>query len=123
MLRSALVAGMIAAILPACGALRYADYKLPAVRFDRAMNEPLPASGSDAALNALAHWRQLDEVQRAQYPTPYHAYVDTPAPGTFEEDYTIAVAFSGGGTRGVVFGAECVRLLRELGSIRVECDS
>lgn len=121
-LRFALVAAMIALVLPGCGALRYADYKLPAVRFDRAMNVPLPTSESDAAQNAMIRWRQLDADRRAQYPTPYHVYVDTPTPGAFEGDYTIAVAFSGGGTRGVVFGAECVRLLRELGPIRIERD-
>ncbi|MCC6696368.1 MAG: hypothetical protein IT365_12125 [Candidatus Hydrogenedentes bacterium] len=120
MSRVVLIAALAACMLPGCGALRYADYKLPAVRFDRAMNGPLPSADSEAARNAVARWQQMDEAQRAQYPTPYHAYVNTPAPGTFEGGYTVAAAFSGGGTRGVVFGAECVRLLRELGPIHIE---
>ncbi|MCC6143445.1 MAG: patatin-like phospholipase family protein, partial [Candidatus Hydrogenedentes bacterium] len=47
-------------------------------------------------------------------------YVDTAAPGSLEGAYTIGLAFSGGGTRGTVFAACCVDLLRRLGEIQIE---
>ncbi len=103
-----------------CAAIRYTDYGMPAIRFDRPNNRPLPASENPAVQNAIATWQKLPPELRVRFPTPYHVYVNTPEPGTFEGDYTIGIAFSGGGTRGTVFTAECIRQLMDLGPICVD---
>jgi hypothetical protein len=61
----------------------------------------------------------MSPAEQRQFPTPYHVYVDSPAPGTFEGEHTVGIAFSGGGTRGTVFGAACIREIIDLGPIIV----
>jgi len=102
-----------------CAIIRYVDYGMPAVRFDRPINQPLPARSDPAVQAALDTWRAMSAAERQRYPTAYHVYVDTSAPGTQEGDHTIGIAFSGGGTRGTVFGAACIRELLDLGPIAV----
>jgi hypothetical protein len=109
-----------AILLPGCAVVRYADYARPAIRFDRPLNTPLPDAGHPAVREAVARWDGLAPAARVKYPTAYHVYVDTPAPGTFEGAHTIALAFSGGGSRGILFGAACVVELQALGPIVVD---
>jgi hypothetical protein len=116
LLARGLSAAALALCLAGCAALRYADYKLPAVRLDRPTNVPLPPSDDPAVQRALA-------AQDPAYPTPYHAYVDARAPGTFEGAHTVGLAFSGGGTRGIIYGAACVVELARLGDIIVDASN
>jgi hypothetical protein len=102
-----------------CAVIRYADYGMPGIRFDRPSNRPLPPRDDSAVQAALDRWNGMSVEDRLRYPSPYHAYVDTPAMGSFEGDHVIGLAFSGGGTRGTVFGAACVRELMDLGPIVV----
>jgi hypothetical protein len=111
---------LILIALSGCALVRYADYVMPAARFDSPNNRPLPPATSSAASTALERWRQLGPSDKTRFPTPYHVYVNTPTPGTFEGDYLIGLAFSGGGTRGTVFTAMCVKELMALGDLVVE---
>ena len=109
----------VLASCPGCAVIRYADYGTPAIRFDRTINRALPPEEDPAVQQALEAWRGMSATERQRYPTPYHVYVDTPAPGTFDGEHTIGIAFSGGGTRGTVFGAACIRELLDLGPLVV----
>lgn len=106
-----------------CAAYRGADFLMPALRFDRPTNRALPSRDNPRVSAALSQWHSLDAEGRARYPTPYHVYVDVPAPGTFEGGHVIGLAFSGGGTRGMVFAAMCIEELDALGPIIVETDA
>ena len=117
-----IVVAMTCLALTGCGVIRYLDYRKPALRFDPPLNQPLPTECHPAVAAALDAWRGLSSEERGRYPTPYHVYVDTPHPGTFEGDHTIGLAFSGGGTRGMVFGAACVMELIKQGPFAVETD-
>ncbi len=108
------------ALCPGCALVRYADYALPAVRLDRAGNEPLPNADAPAVQRAIDTWDSLGEGGREAFPTPYHVYVDTPAPGSFEGTHTVGMAFSGGGTRGILFCAAVAEQLRALGDLIVD---
>ncbi|MBN2308128.1 MAG: patatin-like phospholipase family protein [Candidatus Hydrogenedentes bacterium] len=114
-----LAAVALVAVCCGCGVIRVADFMAPAIRFDRAANRPLPGAGDPAVEDALARWRALPPAARTRYPTPYHSYVQTPAPGSFEGEYAVGLAFSGGGTRGTVFCAMCVDEIEQLGAILV----
>ncbi|MCL4695368.1 MAG: patatin-like phospholipase family protein, partial [Candidatus Hydrogenedentes bacterium] len=114
-----MVAVCLAPLLGGCAVVRYTDYAMPALRFDRPGNEPLPPREDPAVHEALSRWDAMSPEERERYPTPYHAYVNTPDPGTFEGDLVAGLAFSGGGTRGTVFGAACVRELMDLGPVVV----
>jgi hypothetical protein len=103
-----------------CALVRYADVAMPAIRLDRPSNASMPADDAPAVKQAIDTWTALTPEERLRFPTPYHVFVDTPAPGTFEGDFSVALAFSGGGTRGTVFAACCVKALAELGDIVVE---
>ncbi len=114
------VAGAVLLLMLAgCAVFRYTDYAMPAIRFDRPSDDPLPPEGNSAVQQAMETWQGMSEAEQRQYPTPYHVYVGAPEPGTFEGDEIVALAFSGGGTRGTVYGAACVRDLMDLGPIIV----
>lgn len=102
-------------LLQGCAAIRYGDWAMPGLRLDRATNRPLPALDAPPVAAALKAWSPSP-----RHPTAYHAFVDTPAPGSFEGDACVGITFSGGGTRGMVFAAACVDGLRDLGAIRLE---
>lgn len=106
--------------LAGCAVLRHVDHAMPGIRFDRANNRPLPDEENPGVVKALAAWESAPLSQRTRFPTMYHRYVDTPAPGTFEEEHIVGIAFSGGGTRGILFQAACVKELKALGAIIVE---
>lgn len=110
---------LLAAASAGCAAVRYADYKAPGLRFDRPHNRALPPDDSEAVGRAQAQWAALSEEERQAYPTPYHVYAASPDAGWFEGAHVIGLAFSGGGTRGVVFGAACVKELEGLGAVSV----
>lgn len=114
-----MVALCLMPLLGGCAVVRYADYAMPALRFDRPSNEPLPPREDPAVQDALSRWDAMSPDERERYPSPYHVYVNTPEPGTFEGDLVAGLAFSGGGTRGTVFGAACVRELMDLGPVVV----
>ena len=118
-----IVAALCCAACCGCGIVRVIDYKIPAIRFDRATNRPLPDRKDPAVREALGEWRGLSEEDLQRFPTPYHAYVNTPAPGTFEGNHTVGLAFSGGGTRGTIFCGYCLNELEKLGSIIVQTDN
>ena len=103
-----------------CLAVRMSDHALPSIRMDRPGNEPVPPRDSPQPQVARARWEAMAPVERRQFPTPYHAYVDAPMPGTFEGPHAIGWAFSGGGVRGMVFNAACLVELERLGDILVE---
>ena len=103
-----------------CAVIRLADFYAPAVRFDRPNNKPLPPREDPAVTSAVDQWAALAGEERQRYPTPYHLYVDTPAPGTFEGGHIVGLAFSGGGTRGTVFCAVCLKEIERLGPIVVD---
>lgn len=84
------------AVLSGCTFVRYGDYLAPSFRLDGPTNLALPDEGDHRVADAISRWDGMAPVERQRYPTPYHMYVDTPAPGSFEGDHTIAVAFSGG---------------------------
>lgn len=113
-------AGLAAALLAGCAAVRMADHALPAIRVDQPPPRPLPPDHAPATAAARTRWAAQGGAASGQYPTLYHAYTQTPAPGSFEGRHTIGLAFSGGGTRGVVFGAACVAELAALGPIVAE---
>lgn len=116
--RTTLCASLI--VWAGCAAVRYADYRLPAIRFDGPSDVPLPGDDDVGVQRAIAAWQKMSPEERLQFPTPYHVYVDTPAPGSFEGAYTVGVAFSGGGTRGTVYAGACVKELQQLGPILVD---
>jgi predicted acylesterase/phospholipase RssA len=97
-----------AALSAGCAVVRYADYAAPGLRLDRPVSRVLPPRESPGVAKAFADWHARPESRQSQYPTPYHCYVDTPAPGTFEGPYMVGLAFSGGGTRGILFTAACI---------------
>lgn len=115
------VAGLLTVASTFCGctALRLADFNARALRLDPPANRAIPDANDPDVAAAIARWQSLDEQGKREFPTAYHTYVDTPAPGTFEGDAVVAMAFSGGGTRGTVFAAMCVQRLRALGDIIV----
>ncbi len=97
-----------------CMVLRQVDYVLPALRVDCPPNIPLPGEEDEKVQDAIATWDDLTDAERDRFPTAYHVYTDSPVPGTFEGELAVGVAFSGGGTRGQVFGAACYRALERL---------
>lgn len=111
------------AVCSGCVAVRYADYAAPSLRLDRPTNKALPERDHSAVEEAFGTWSQMTPEQKESFPTPYHVYVRTPAPGTFEGDAIIGLAFSGGGTRGTVFSVMCLQELEKLGAIVVETSS
>jgi len=115
--------GLIVLGLPGCVVVRVADYAAPGLRLDRAGNPALPARDAPEVEAAFAAHAQADAAQRRRKPTPYHWYVDSPAPGTFEGDHVVGLAFSGGGSRGIYFSAACVKELEALGPIVVETEA
>jgi hypothetical protein len=111
---------MVGSTFGGCAVVRYGDFFLPALRFDQPTNAALPGASETAVAVALERFESLSPAERRQYPTAYHVYADTPAPGTFEGEHLIGVAFSGGGTRGTLFAAYCLEALWELGDIVLE---
>ena len=107
--------------LPGCVVVRYVDSKLPAPRLDRPSNKPLPDAGDTDVVEALHRW-QTQLALAEQYPTAYHHYVKTKAAGSYEKDPLIGLAFSGGGSRGVLFSAACIAEFRALGALHIESD-
>ncbi|MEA3365937.1 MAG: patatin-like phospholipase family protein, partial [Candidatus Hydrogenedentes bacterium] len=97
-----------------CLVLRQADYLLPGLRVDLPPGIPLPDAENKDVQKAISTWDALSEKDRARYPIAYHVYINSPAPGTFEGELAVGLAFSGGGTRGEVFGAACYRALEPL---------
>lgn len=106
--RRVLLCALVAA-LSGCAAVRYADYRMPSLRLDPPTNKPLPERDDPRVDEALRKWAELKDGERRAFPTPYHVYVDTPDIAADPGERAIGLAFSGGGTRGILFGAACVR--------------
>ncbi len=109
-------------IFPGCVVVRYVDSKLPAPRLDRPSNQPLPDASDAAVIEAQNRW-QSELALAEQYPTAYHQYVKTKAAGSYENDPLIGLAFSGGGSRGVLFSAACIAEFRAFGALHIESES
>ena len=121
--RYGLIVALLCAVLcSGCFVLRVSDAYLPAPRFDRPSNVPLPASNSPEIQAARAAWEALDEAERTYYPSLYHYYVKTKAAGSYEAEPLIGLAFSGGGSRGVLFSAACIAEFRALGPLHLKKD-
>ena len=108
------LAAVVLLFCAGCLVLRQVDYVLPGLRVDSPPNIPLPCAEDENVQDAIAAWKMSARHEPARYPTAYHVYADSPAPGTFEGDLVVGLAFSGGGTRGQVFGAACYRALEPL---------